>query len=133
MTSATEWARQNGEHFRWTAALDNHEPVREYAQGDGWYYTQHGERRVVLDVGIMPRERRNRALYILDDGTRIVPMWVLAFHPEMTHVILGPFPVNVNNDGTPRLRDDDQRPVDFSNWYLGPRYAYHLKVRGDAQ
>jgi hypothetical protein len=65
----------------------------------------------------------------MDDGTSVRPFHVAAYHPEQSHVIVHTFPVNVNADGSPRLRVDDGRPVSFDTWQLGPRRAYHVKLR----
>lgn len=75
----------------------------------------------------------HRALYIIDDGASIRPMYVAGWQAE-THVeeiYLDTFPLNVTPDGEPRVRHDNGRPMDFSTWMLERRGAYHVKVRRD--
>jgi hypothetical protein len=126
----TEWARQHGHELRWNTQLDNHEPPRSWASGSLWTYTREdrgGEGIVIADVSEL--KDAHQATYIIDDGRTVKVFYVAAWHPEMRHVILHRLPTNFNEDGTPILRADDKRPVDYSNWMLGPRRSYHLKVR----
>lgn len=131
-TGTTEWARKHGEGFSWTCATDNYEPPRSYAHGEGWYYDGEtrgpGRSAIVLEAAMALKDA-TKALYLIDDGITVRPFYVAGWHPDGVHVLLNELPVNVKADGTPRLRADNNRPVDFSNWMLGPRRAYHLKVR----
>lgn len=111
----------------WTL-LDSHEPTRNQAAGEleEW---RHRDGRVVrsLTDGQQLKDA-HRAVYLMDDGRTVAPWYVAGWSKENT-ITLTPFPVNVNEDGTPRLRADRPEPVDYSTWALGPRRAYHLKVR----
>jgi hypothetical protein len=48
-------------------------------------------------------------------------------HLTGERIFLAPFPVNGG------LRPDTGRPVDMSNWMIGPRRTYHLKVEKSSQ
>jgi hypothetical protein len=129
--SATEWAREHGEHYSAAFLLDNHEPPRNWLTLPAYAYTSHdGTSAFVID-GARALRDYNQAIYLMDDGTTVRPFYVAAWHPAddgQTHVIVHAFPVNVNDDGTPHLRPDG-RPVSFDSWQLGPRRAYHVKIR----
>jgi hypothetical protein len=75
----------------------------------------------------------HRALYAIDDGVTVRPMYVSGWQgaTHVEEIYIGTFPVDVNEDGTPRLRSDNGRPVDFSNWLLSASRAFHVKVRRD--
>lgn len=132
---ATEWARKHGEHFVFSTPLDNYEPSpRSWASGEGWIYrrtVQTGrvamEGIVLADVSDI-RDAHN-ATYLIDDGRSVVPYYVAAWHPEGTYLILHKFPTNFDDDGNPVMRADRSAPVNYDNWVVGPRRAYHLKIR----
>jgi hypothetical protein len=129
--SATEWAREHGEHYSAAFLLDNHEPSRDWLTLPAYAYTSHdGTSAFIIDGARALRDYTN-AIYLMDDGATVRPFHVAAWHPEQSHVIIYPFPVNVNDDGSPRLRTDG-RPVSFDSWQLGPRHAYHVKLRKTA-
>ena len=119
--------------LRWSTALDNYEPTRDFAYGDALHYAAddvRGETIVVHDALDKLRDA-NRATYLVDDGRTVSAWYVAGWHDAERTVFLQRFPTNYNADGSPRLRADDGRPVDFGTWMLGPRRAYHLKVRWD--
>lgn len=72
----------------------------------------------------------HRALYIMDDGATVRPLYVSGWQAEtvVEEIYLGEFPLNVKPDGSPRLRSDNAQPVDHSTWLLSARKAYHVKV-----
>lgn len=75
-------------------------------------------------VGVRPLKDNERSLYVLDDGTEVVPAYVAGWPKDAQDTVWAqPFPVN---DG--RIRPDNGREVDFSTWALAPRRAYHFKV-----
>lgn len=76
----------------------------------------------VID-GVVGLKDSERALYVLDDGSVVVPVWVAGWPQEGSELWAQPFPVN---DGS--VRPDNGREVDFASWFLSPRRAYHLKV-----
>lgn len=129
--NTTDWARKNGRHFHWRCAVDNYEPTRDWEACEGWEYDGLPDGRgpgIVLD-GANALKDFTQALYLIDDGHTVVPYYVVSYNPvEDWPVILHPFPVDRHQDGSPILRQDNGRPVDFSTWALGPRRTYHLKI-----
>lgn len=126
--SATEWAREHGTRHIWNCALDNYEPCpRRQTSGELFAAIGHNGPIVVV-VGIDELRDATSALYLIDDGRTVRPMYVAAWHPNEDHLILHDFPTNYDENGTRRTRPDG-RPVDFGMWQLGPRRTYHLKVR----
>jgi hypothetical protein len=124
--SATEWARTNGEAFTYWAPLDRYEPApRRTAHGLLYTFTYpDGREGLVIDSVDQFRDHTS-AVYLIDDGSDVRPFHVAAWSTLATddYVIALPFPTN---DG--RVRPDNGRPVDFSNWAVGPTRAYHLKI-----
>lgn len=122
-------ACQTGE-FIYTAALDNHEPVRKEAHGilEEWVWPDTGEITYRLPEGTAKFKNVTQALFLLDDGRTVLPLYVIGWSAKQDKVFLGRFPVNVNEDGSPRMRADRDEQVDYSTWMLGPRRAYHLKA-----
>jgi hypothetical protein len=122
-----------GETFTHTVgfccAMDNYEPVpRRIAHSllEVWTSAEGSVRYVV--VGWNAEPDAFKAIYLIDDGCRVTPWYVQGFSQERDRIMLDRFPVNVNDDGSPRLRTDDGRPVDYSTWLHGPVRAYHLKI-----
>ena len=114
-------------HF--TSVLDNYDPPRNTGRSllEEWH---HPDGLITYRLIGWGEERdATRAVYLLDDGHSVRPYYVAGWqNGDTSRIMLHPFPVNVNDDGTPRLRADDGRPVDYGNWVLGPRRAYHLKI-----
>lgn len=122
-------------------ALDNREPWhrshRDYSGSISWYPVD-AERifRGVIPDALREIPNATDAIYLLDDGETVEPFYVVGWSPldnekspdTRGDVMIGCFPVNVDSDGSPILRADDNRPVDYSSWQLGPKRAYHLKV-----
>lgn len=129
-TSVVGWAKAHGVHFRWSAALDNHEPTRNYAHGDMWTYPLRSDDGlgIVLD-GSSQMKDRTKMTIVMDDGETVRPYYVASWNANSAddYVILHPFPTNYNEDGTPKVRPDG-RMVDMSGWAIGPSKLYHLKV-----
>lgn len=71
--------------------------------------------------GDAPRDATD-AIYVWDDGSQVIALYVAGHSPDGAKVYLMPFPTN----GAPRA--DNGRPADFSTWILGPRRAFHVKV-----
>lgn len=129
--TTTEWAIENGVHHSGYVALDNYEPAaRSFARIECFTYDMDDDRGsgwVISDVTDL--RDAHKAIYLMDDGRTVQPFYVAAWHPEGEHVILHPFPTNVDGEGNPRIRPDNGRPVDFDTWQLGPRRCYHVKLR----
>lgn len=128
--TATEWAREHGEHYAGYVALDNYEPMpRSIERIECYRYsTDDFLDAYVLDHVYHLRDA-TRAVYLMDDGTTVAPYYVAGYHQDHQYVIIHPFPVNVNADGTPRMRADRDEQVNHDMWQLGPRRAYHVKLR----
>ena len=136
--STLEWAREHGREFSYSAAFDNYEPTRNWTNGIGWEYDRvdaDRESGIILDnpFGSFGFEGATKSIFLIDDGHTVRPFYVAGYHRGLVgrdgpHTILHPFPTNFHDDGTPKLRADDGRPVDHSSWMLGPRRAYHLKI-----
>lgn len=138
-TSAVRWAETHGRRHVWSAALDNYEPTRDYAQGELYAYLLHGTREGERGLVLIPEhgmKDTRSSLYLIDDGRTVEPMYVSGWKDSddadealPQYVLLKPFPTNYDADGERRYRADDQtRPVDFGSWMLGSRRTYHLKV-----
>lgn len=122
--TATQWARENGYAYLYRADLDNHNPTRQQATGELYHSTDWHEFKemIVLDGRSQFKDNED-AIYLVDNGSTVTVYYVAAWHPEQDHLILHPFPLSKG------IRDDNGQPVDASTWSLGPRRAYHLKVR----
>lgn len=111
--------------FTFQTATDNHNPSRAYAAGT--LSTGQGAegKTTVLEwaEGQEPKGSQE-AVYLLDTGSAVqvlyVAGWFPAGHAEAGKLFLQAFPTNhIGADG---------QPVDFGNWQLGPRKAFHLKA-----
>ena len=107
------------------AAADNHSVTRNYITGTA--DTEQGARKDIIILQFADRAQADvSGLYLLDYGTEVVACYVAGWNPNRPgEVWIQPFPVT---DGT-QLRADNGRPVDYSNWQLGPRKAYHFKLQ----
>lgn len=69
----------------------------------------------------------HRAVYLIDDGATVTPLYVAGWHDaadgKIDRLFLQPFPVNPDGRTRP-----DGRVIDYSTWQLGPRRCYHVKV-----
>lgn len=113
-------------HFR--AVLDNFEPPRSETHGTAeiWRHPAGHEVIKIVDAAEHFKDGHN-ALYLFDDGNTVAPYYVVGWDDnEPVHVLIQPMPTNPDGAAT---RPDNGRPIDYSNWALGPRRAYHLKVR----
>ena len=104
--------------YTFTAAEDNHEPTRGYLHGT--LETACCGLSDVLSFYEIPKEAR-KAIYVLDFGNRVEVRYVTGWNHG--DIFLQPFPLS---QGT---RPDNGRPVDMSGWMLGPRRAFHLKLK----
>jgi len=130
--TTTEWARAHGIHHAGYIALDNHEPVaRSFERVECYSYDLGDDMRGsgwVIDGATALRDA-TKAIYLMDDGRTVVPFYVAAWHADGSHVILHPFPTNWHPDGTPVMRRDRDEQVSYDTWQVGPRRAYHVKLR----
>lgn len=124
------------ESLRWSAALDNHEPTRDFAMGTGLIYPPWPDQprsTTITLLGVNELKDAEKAVYLLDDGSTVTAWYVAgwagdpnkrgALNPDKPELHLQQFPVNPDGDTRP-----DGRVVDFGTWQLGPRRAYHLKI-----
>lgn len=119
--------------YTYVCQMDNHEPARTFAHGtlEVWTWPDSGEETYKIPDGLNTfLSRGTHTVFLLDDGRTVIPVYVTGWSPKSGHVSLAPLPVNVNADGTPRMRaDQPERPVDYAGWTLGPARAYHLKIQ----
>lgn len=140
--SLSSWARQHGTRhtlrFRCNAYSET-DPRAEWRFVEAYTYTtDNGGRGCVIFPGALDAwKNATESLYIIDNGTTVVPMYVAGFRapvvmhdgPHGCHIILHEFPTNYDNDGNRRMRADrPTEPVDYSSWSLPPRTAYHCKA-----
>jgi hypothetical protein len=113
-----------------STALDNYTPARSEASGtiETWVWPDTGAVSYRIPDGVSTFKEVTRAVFLIDDGHTVMPLYVSGWSGTHDRVFLAPFPVNVDADGNPRLREDNGRPVDFRTWMLGPQRAYHLKI-----
>lgn len=112
-----------------TFAKDNHEPPRDYGNGKAEVWrTPEGIERIRILRADETFTYSTRSLYLIDDGSSVVPHYVAGWSlklEELGNLLIEPMPTNP--DG--RQRADNGRVIDFSNWMLGPKRAYHLKIK----
>lgn len=122
----TEWAEENGRPIPYSAPLDNYEPVpRNYAHGTVYDAVNHeGERVFLLTNPDQFGAKGQRAVYLLDDGHDIIPVWTAGYAPDNRPQILKPFPMTYPR----RMRGDGRGYVDMSGWSLGPHTVFHLTL-----
>jgi hypothetical protein len=124
----------------YTAALDNYEPVPRAIENG--YLVEYDD---PMEVSGQPRYMRapgrskipEGSVFLVDDGITCRPCYggstnagnPAPLYPEGSEPkeILYPFPVNP--DGKTSA---DGRVIDYTNWLLGPRKAYLLKVTREA-
>jgi hypothetical protein len=132
---------RNPRFVRYAAAMDNYEPVPRRTECERLVeYDEPGESsgqprymRAVPPAGhgtaIPPG-----SIFIIDDGKTARPYYGGGLNPgtpsplypggRVPTEMLCPFPVNP--DG--KTRPDGKGLIDFTNWLLGPRKAYLLKI-----
>lgn len=106
------------------ARLDNHNPAHEYFRGEVTVVRSRvnpNEKLYVLTTneafmgeimeGIPP-------IFLLDDGESVLPLFISGWSANMLSVNLSLFPSTQQTDSN----------SEDSNWALGPRLAYHLRV-----
>lgn len=126
-------AQKTDEHI-YHVTLDNHTPPRSEDTGTLETWTRpDGSDSYRLPGGLsrFPAIVRDggRAVFLVDDGRTVRPLYVAGWSVKEDAVFLDDMPVSIRPDGTPLLREDNGRPVDYSTWQLGPRTAYHLKIK----
>jgi len=109
--------------YRFTALADNYDVPRGYLRGTVETGQGFDGKSDVVTFEAPPKDS-NQAVYVLDFGDRVEVRWVAGWATEnLERVYLQAFPLSV---GT---RPDNGRPVDMSTWMLGPRRAFHLKLK----
>lgn len=120
-----EAARLGGTVVWWWSPLDSYEPVRKQASGHAVRHATHGRPGVVFwpHEGIKDPDR---VLYLVDDGSSVVPHYVAAWKddPQDLRLFLDPMPTNPDR----ATRPDNGLVIDYSTWALGPHRAYHVKI-----
>lgn len=110
--------------------LDNYDPAREEGTGTLEPRPIPDDRTAYILTGDLLAEKDiHKGVFLLDNGSSVTCWYAGGWSIGMSRIYLYPFPVNVNDDGTPRLRADRPEQVDYASWALGPRRAYHLKIR----
>lgn len=127
--SATGWARENGEHLTYMAALDNFTPSRRGAYGLIHRYSNDRVTGAYVLEGRSQFKDATDAAFLIDDGRTVQPVYVAGWNPNSDDLVLHPFPTNFTPDGEPVMRADRDEQVDYFGWSLGPRRTYHLKVQ----
>lgn len=113
METTTEWAREHGVHYFGSITLDNYEPSRNVMWYNCYRYsTEHVKDAFIIDCGMLLKDA-TRSVFLMDDGNSVRPCYVAAWHPEQMHLIVHPFPTGKKH----------------TTWALGPRRAYHVKLR----
>lgn len=116
--------------LKFRAALDNYQHPRNIAYGELELYLPappvFPSPTYVLRRGDL-FANPTRSNYIIDDGDSVLITYVSGWSGDGLRIFLAPFPVNGD------LRPDTGRPVDMSNWMIGPRRTYHLKVEKSSQ
>lgn len=115
---------------RWSTALDNYEPCpRAYGRGYGirfWHQLPEVDsvgRDALVLFGVEQLRDAYRSVYVIDDGSTAVPMYVAGWNPssETVRIHLHAYPLSVGTS-------PDGRPIDMSGQVFGPRRSYHLKI-----
>lgn len=112
--------------YTFTTRRDNYEVPRGYIRGR--VSTEFGPDKktdVLSFEGMAWPKGAEKALYLLDFGTRVEIRYVTGWNETNSCLYLQPFPLSV---GT---RPDNGRPIDMSGWMLGPRVTFHLKLKED--
>jgi len=129
----------------WSATLDNHEPARSWGSGYAQEYsTDHGTRSIVLWDSEELRDA-DKCVFLIDDGDTVRPYYVSGHPADNESLWLKPFPTTIHacdecgieftereeacDSCYSRKQRNGFRPIEFGTWSLGPRRAYHLKVR----
>ena len=111
--------------YTFKAVADNYEVPRSHLYGtlvtDPGY---DGKSDILTFEGTV--KDAHKAIYVLDFGTRVEVRYVAGWNGNgegKTYLIfLKPFPLSVGTRS-------DGRPIDMSGWMLGPRKAFHLKLK----
>lgn len=112
--------------LRFYAALDNYEPARDETSGVAEVFRRpSGEDVIRIAAADSTFKDAYQALYLLDDGSTVVPHYVAGYNPtnDPGAVFLQPMPTNPDGRTRP-----DGRVIDYRTWCLGPKRAYHLKI-----
>lgn len=110
--------------YTFKALADNYNVPRGHLYGTLLTGQGFDKKSDILRFEAAPKDAHT-AIYVLDFGTHVGVRYVAGWNNVMQEIFLQSFPVN---GGT---RPDNGRPVDMSGWMLGPRRAFHLKLRED--
>lgn len=113
--------------FRYSVALDNYSPTRDFGAGTGDLYAPdtawNGQSETIILHNVDNFGDFERTNFIVDDGESVRAFYLSGWNQPGTMIYLSPFPTN-----TGAIRPDNGRPVDYSQWALGPRKTFHLKI-----
>ena len=101
--TGTRYARE----LRFRCALDNYEPTRNYGGGALREFVDTDGRITYQIHDPSAKGEGYRALYLMDDGRTVRPYYVAGWSGATGWITLHPMP---------------------TDWMLGPRTAYHLKI-----
>lgn len=112
--------------YTFTAVADNYEVPRGHLYGTLVTDQGYNGRSDILTFDSAVKDA-HKAIYVLDFGTRVEVRYVAGWNGngegKTYRIFLQPFPLS---EGT---RPDNGRPIDMSGWMLGPRKAFHLKLK----
>lgn len=94
----------------WNAALDNHNPTRDYGAGYAVKYTHDNvdEGYVLFHDDIFGKDRK--LVFLIDDGNKVRPFYLASWNESGGFFILHPFPIGQE---------------------FGPRKMYHIQVKAN--
>lgn len=117
------------EPWHFYMALDNHDPHRKDLNGvmERYIHPVTGDRGIQFNNDNAEPFAQDRAIILVDDGKTVEPHYWAGgrWDDEKKYSTFHPFPTTTNSP----TRADNGESIDWSNWFLGPRKAYHLKVR----
>lgn len=112
-----------------TVATNNHEPPRQMIRAGVLRQFRNFSGRPTIEITWAVShfgKEAHKALYLVDDGKTVVPHYVSGwnFEKDGDPMWLDAFPTNPDGE----TRADNGRVIDYSDWMMGPKKAYHLKV-----
>lgn len=108
--------------YEFRARADNYEVPRGHLSGTLTTGQGYNGKTDILYFDNLPKDA-HEAIYVLDFGTHVEVCYTSGWNTKsLKSIFIQPFPLN-------RETSPDGRPIDMSNWMLGPRRAFHLKLR----
>lgn len=97
--------------FTWTTGLDNYEPPRAWSHGVGEVFAATAALPETVTLTSSDFPFTTHTIFLLDDGVTVRPFYVAGMKDGVVHV---------------------QPYVADRGWALGPRRAYHVKMRTES-